>query len=44
LALGAKKKDINTDENIFRYSSSIFRVQLKFAFRIRPLTIYWLCH
>jgi len=38
LALNAKKKDKNTDEKVFAsLEFDYFRVQLKLAFRIRPL-------
>jgi len=39
LAFSSKKKDTNTDKNIFApLEFDFFRVRLKFAFRIRPLS------
>jgi len=38
LAYSSKKKDTNSDKNIFALLEfDFFRIQLKFAFRIRPL-------
>jgi len=41
LTLAAEKNDINTDENIFAsLEFDLFRVHLKFAFRMRPKVVH----